>query len=185
MEDSKIIELFFARSEDAVKQLSAKYGSVCMKTAYNILGNQEDSEECVNDSYLAVWNTVPPKSPNPLIAFLLRIVRNISINRYEYNHAEKRIGNYQECLEEFAWCVSGKDTLEEQYDASLLASYIGEFLNTLNKTNRLIFVRRYWYMDSYSDIAKWTGLRENAVRTRLSRQRDALKTFLMKRGVIL
>lgn len=185
MEDSKIIELFFARSEDAIKQLSNKYEKLCIKTAYNILGNQEDSEECVNDSYLAVWNTVPPKNPNPLLTFLLKIVRNISINRYAYNHAQKRAGNYQECLDEFAWCVSVQDTPEEQYDASLLTSYISEFLNTLNKTNRLIFVRRYWYMDSYSDIAKWTGLRENAVRTRLSRQRDALKTFLMKRGVNL
>lgn len=183
MEDGRIVELFFERSEDAIMQLSNKYGKVCMKTAYNILYNQEDSEECVNDSYLAVWNAIPPKKPNPLLAFLLRIVRNIAINRYEYNHAQKRKGNYEECLDELEWMIATKDTPDEQYDMSLLSSYIDEYLDTLNKRNRMIFVRRYWYMDSCADIAKMTGMRENAVRTRLSRLRKTLKDFLVERGV--
>lgn len=182
MEDSRIIELFFERSEDAIAQLSNKYGKVCMKTAYNILYNQEDAEECVNDSYLAVWNTIPPKKPNPLLAFLLRIVRNVAINRYEYNHAEKRKGNYQECLDEWEWGIASSESPEEQYDMSLLSSCIDEYLDALSKNNRLIFVRRYWYMDSCADIAKMTGMRENAVRTRLSRLRKGLKKFLENRG---
>lgn len=183
MEDNQIIDLFFERSEKAITELSIKYNSVCMKTAMNITGNYEDSEECVNDAYLGVWESVPPQRPNPLLAFLLRIVKNISINRYKYIHAQKRGGNYQECIDEFEWALSTNETPEDKYIASEVAKYIDEFIDTMNRRNRLIFVRRYWYMDSYSDIAGMTGMRENAIRTRLSRQREQLKQFLIRKGV--
>ncbi|MDD3702581.1 MAG: RNA polymerase sigma factor [Tepidanaerobacteraceae bacterium] len=185
MEDGKIIELFFQRSENAIVELSAKYGAISMNTAYNILGNHQDAEECVNDSYLGVWNAVPPKTPNPLLAFLLKIVRNISINRCTYNSRQKRNNQYYVCVDELDYSLASNETVESQLEAAELTKYIEDFLDTLNKTNRLIFIRRYWYVDSYESIAKLTGLRENAIRTRLSRIRNELKKHLQERGVIL
>lgn len=184
MEDGKIIELFFQRSENAIVELSAKYGTISMNTAYNILGNHEDAEECVNDSYLGVWNAVPPKNPNPLLAFLLKIVRNISINRCTYNSRQKRNNQYYECIDELDYCIASNETIETQLEAAKLTKSIEEFLDTLNKTNRLIFIRRYWYVDSYESIANQTGLRENAIRTRLSRIRSELKKHLQGRGIM-
>ena len=183
MEDGKIIELFFNRSENAIVELSAKYGIISMNTAYNILGNHEDAEECVNDSYLGVWNAVPPKTPNPLLAFLLKIVRNISINRCIYNSRQKRNNQYYECIDELDYCIASNETIESQLEAEELTKSIEEFLDNLNKTNRLIFIRRYWYVDSYKTIAELTGLRENAVRMRLSRIRLELKKYLQGKGV--
>lgn len=185
MDDSKIIELFFERSENAIVELSEKYGDICMKTAFNIIGNKEDSEECIHDSYLGVWNKIPPERPKSLLAFLLSIVRNISINRYEYNSRQKRAGNYGACLDELEWHISSVETPETELDATILSSYIDEFLDTLNKNNRMLFVRRYWYMDSYKELSKITGLNENALRTRLSRIRDNLRKYLNERGVII
>ena len=185
VDDEKIIELFFQRSENAIVELSAKYGSIGMSTAYNILGNREDAEECVNDSYLGVWNAVPPKTPNPLIAFLLKIVRNISINRCTYNSRQKRNNQYYECVDELNYCIATNENVESQIEATELTKSIENFLDSLSKTNRLIFIRRYWYVDSYESISKITGLKENAIRTRLSRIRSKLKKHLQKRVVTL
>lgn len=185
MEDKEIIELFFQRYENAIAELQIKYGTISNKTAFNILGNQQDAEECVNDSYLAVWNAVPPKKPNPLLAFLLKIVRNISINRCTYNTRQKRNQQYWECVDELDYCLASKETAESQIEAIELTNHIELFLDSLSKTNRLIFIRRYWYVDSFESISKVTGLRENAIRTRLSRMRKDLKTFLRERGVAL
>lgn len=183
MDDREIIALFFQRSENAIAALSAKYNSISMNTAYNILGNYEDAEECVNDSYLGVWNAVPPKSPDPLLAFLLKIVRNISINRCTYNSRQKRNSQYYECIDELDYCLASTENVEAELEAAELTKSIEDFLDTLNKMNRLIFIRRYWYVDSYASIAKLTGMRENAIRTRLSRIRSELKKFLRERGV--
>lgn len=185
MDDSKIIDLFFERSEDAIVELSDKYGSVCMKVAMNLLDNRMDAEECVNDAYLGVWNTIPPQRPNPLAAFVCRIVRNISINRYKQNAADKRKGNYALCIEELESCVASRDSVEEEIAESELSSCIDEFLDTLSKVNRMIFVRRFWYMDAYEDIAKSSGLKEGNIRVRLSRIKTNLKLFLEKRGVLV
>lgn len=185
MEDSRIIELFFERSEKAIYELSLKYGGICFKIATNILHNHQDAEECVNDSYLGVWNAIPPKTPNPLLAFVCKIVRNISINKYEYNLAQKRNGIYDVCLDELQECISSNETVESEYSANELSRLIDEYLDTLKKTNRMIFVRRYWYMDSLSDIALLSNMSEGAVRTRLSRLRSNLKKFLESRGVVV
>lgn len=184
MEDSKIIELFFERSERAIVELSEKYGSVCMKIAFNILGNREDSEECVNDSYFGIWNAIPPEKPNPLLAYLLRIVKNLSIKRCKYNSAQKRAYIFTECFDDFDWCISAGDLTEEEFDTKQLSAYIDEFLDSINQTNRMLFVRRYWYMDSFEDIAAASGMNEAAVRKRLSRIRTDLKSFLRERGVV-
>lgn len=185
MEDKEIIELFFQRSENAISELQAKYGAISNKTAYNILGNEQDAEECVNDSYLAVWNAVPPKNPSPLLAFLLKIVRNISINRYTYKSRQKRNQQYWECVDELDYCLASNETVETQIEARELTNHIELFLDSLSKTNRLIFIRRYWYVDSYETLSKITGLRESTLRTRLFRMRKDLMIFLQKRGVAL
>lgn len=185
MDDSKIIDLFFERSDKAIVELSSKYGSVCMKVSMNVLNDFHDAEECVNDSYLGVWNAIPPEKPNPLLAFVCRIVRNVSINRYKRNRAKKRQSNYDLCLEELEGCVSADNSVEEAFDFSELSAYIDEFLDSLSEVNRMLFVRRFWYMDSYEDISKASGLKEGTIRTRLSRTKGDLKKFLEKRGVVV
>lgn len=182
-DDNKILELFFQRSEKAISELSAKYGNLSVKTAYNILENIEDAEECVNDSYLSVWNAIPPQKPNPLVAFLLKIVRNTSINRLKYYSRQKRNNQYLECIDEWDYCLSSNEKTDDEIDALELTKLIEKFLDSISKTNRMIFIRRYWYVDSYEAIAKLSGLKENAIRTRLSRTRSELKKYLEKEGV--
>ncbi len=184
MDDKKIIELFFARSEKAVNELSDKYGSVCMKAAMNILADKRDAEECVNDSYLSVWETVPPQKPESLLAYVCKIVRNLSLKRIKHNSAKKRSGNYGSCFEELAECLPSAETVEDEIQASELSGIIDEFIDTLDYTNRLLFVRRYWFMDSYEDLSNITGIKEGAVRTRLSRIRGRLRDYLEKRGIL-
>ena len=183
MDDSRIIELFFEHSEKAISELSSKYGGVCMKIAQNVLNNHQDAEECVNDTYLGVWDTIPPKKPDSLLAYVCRLARNISVNRYKYNSAQKRNGIYDVCISEWDECISSNETAEDRFDTKELSRYIDEFLDTLDKINRMLFVRRYWYLDSIENLASMTRLSAGNVRTRLSRLRDMLKKFLENRGV--
>ncbi|MDE7229113.1 MAG: RNA polymerase sigma factor [Oscillospiraceae bacterium] len=182
MDDSRIIELFFERSEQAIAELSRKYGVIIKKLSENILRDKQDAEECVNDTYFDVWNAIPPQRPSSLTALVCRIARNISLDRFRYNSSQKR-GAYTVCLDELAECVSSKETVESQFAADELKRLVEKYLDTLDKTNRLIFVRRYWYIDSTKDIAEAAGLNEGAVRTRLARLRVKLKEFLEERGV--
>ena len=183
MQDDAMIELFFDRSENAIGELSVKFGRICMNTAENITQSREDAEECVNDAYLGVWNTIPPTRPTSLLAYVLRIVRNISINRLKQNKAGKRGGGYQESLEELQNHLCSSETPESLYDAKELTGYIEGFLGELSRTNRLLFIRRYWYLDSFENLSMATGLREGAVRTRLTRLRQQLKIYLIDQGV--
>lgn len=185
MDDGNIINLFFERSERAIIELANKYGPVCFTVSINILNDRLEAEECVNDSYLAVWNNIPPQRPNPLLSFVCRIVRNISINRYKKNSAQKRKGNYELCLDEIENIVSNHSSVEDECSVAELTALIDEFLDSQAKTNRMIFVRRFWYLDSYKDIADASGLREGAVRTRLSRVKSDLRKFLERNGVII
>ena len=182
MDDSGIIELFFERSEQAIAELSRKYGGIIKKLAENILRDKQDAEDCVNDTYFDVWNAIPPQRPGSLTAFVCRIARNISLDRFRKNSSQKR-GAYAVCLDELAECVSSKETVETQFAAAELTKHIEEFLDTLGETNRLIFVRRYWYIDPIKDIAAASGLSGGAVRTRLTRLRARLKEYLTERGV--
>ncbi len=183
MDDGNIIELFFARSEDAIAELDGKYGNICKSVAMKVLSNEEDAEECVNTSYFSVWNSIPPNSPSSLLAFVCKIVRNTAISRFRENSAEKRRGNYSICIEELEGVLAAPSTIEDEISVEALSIYINEFLKDQSKTNRIIFVRRFWYMDSYEDISKLTGIREGSVRTRLSRTKNNLKKFLIKKGV--
>lgn len=183
MEDNKIIELFFARSEKAIAALSEKYGKACFKIAFNILNNYEDSEECVNDSYLGAWNTIPPKKPNPLLTYVLKLVRNQALNRFDYNSAQKRAGNYTVCLDEIGYSVSSQTTPEKEIEMKQLTEYINEFLDGCDQKSRILFIRRYWYMDTYEDISKMTGVKAGTLKTRISRTKTELKEFLSTKGV--
>ena len=182
LEDSKIIELFFARAEQAIVELSAKYGTVCGRIARNILKNDLDAEECVNDTYLAAWNTIPPQKPNPLRTYIFRIVRNISIAKYHANTSVKRNSYYDVALEELENCLSASVTVEQEISAKELSRQIDRFLATLDEESQMMFMRRYWYSDSISDIAERFQTSNNNVSVRLSRIREKLKSHLKKEG---
>ena len=185
MKDKKIIDLFFERSENAITEVSKKYGGICMQTSFNIVNDWCDAEECVNDSYLSVWNAIPPHQPNRLLAFVLKIVRNISINCHKHKLAQKRKGNYELCIEELGEVISSPHSIEDEFEALEMTKLIDLFLDTLSVENRKLFVRRYWYMDSHSDLSIITGMMEGTIRTKLSRLRNQLKIFLKNKGVSL
>lgn len=182
LEDSKIIELFYERSEQAIVELSNQYGAVCHQVAKNILNNQQDAEECVNDAYLGAWNTIPPQKPSPLLTYVCRIVRNLAIMKFHANTALKRNSYYDVALDELEECLSSADTVEAQMDAKELSSLLDRFLDTLPQVDRVLFVRRYWHSDSISDIAARLSLTNNHVAVRLSRIRKRLKNYLKKEG---
>lgn len=182
MNDSEIIDLFYMRSERAIMELAAKYGNVCNKVAKNILNNILDAEECVNDAYLGAWNTIPPQNPNPLLTYICRIVRNLSIKKYLANTSVKRNSFYDAALDELGECVSSSESVEEEISAKELTRQIDYFLDTLDAESRILFVRRYWYAYSISELAKQFGLKSNTVSVRLSRIRDKLRDYLKGEG---
>lgn len=182
MEDEKILELFFDRSEQAIKELDLKYGKVCHTVSYNILHNGQDAEECVNDTYLGAWNTIPPERPNPLLTFLCKIVRNLSIVRHHENTALKRNSTYDIALEELEGCLASTVTVEAEIELNELTRIIDSFLESLSQENRVIFMRRYWFSDTYEQIAERVGITENNVSVRLTRIRKQMKDYLIKKG---
>lgn len=178
LEDSKIIELFFERSEQAIGELSDKYGLVCSKVAFNILNNKQDAEECVNDAFLGVWNTIPPQNPNSLLSYVCRIVRNLAISKYHKNTAAKRNSIYDVALDELENCFASADFTEDEFDAKETARIIDDFLSQLDRENRIMFVRRYWYADSIEELAKLFNTSKHNVSVRISRTREKLKKHL-------
>jgi RNA polymerase sigma-70 factor (ECF subfamily) len=185
MNDERIIELFFERSEQAIKELDGKYGKIFYSLSFKILNNYQDAEECVNDSYLGTWDAIPPAKPNPLLAFVCKIVRNISLKRYEQNTATKRNSYYDVAMEELEDCLASTTTIEEEFAERELTAVIESFLDSLSKENRVIFLRRYWFSDTYADIAKQVGLTENNVSVRLTRIRKELREYLLEREVLV
>lgn len=185
MNDERIIELFFERSEQAIKALDGKYGNVFYSLSFKILNNRQDAEECVNDSYLGTWNAIPPAKPNSLLAFVCKIVRNISLKRYEQNTAAKRNSHYDAAMEELQDCLASSMTIEEEMAEHELTEIIESFLDSLSEENRVIFLRRYWFSDTYADIAKQVGFTEKNVSVRLTRLRKDLREYLREREVLL
>jgi RNA polymerase sigma factor (sigma-70 family) len=181
IDDEKIIEMFFERSEQGMRELDIKYGKVCHKLSYHIVGNRWDAEECVNDAYLGAWNAIPPARPNPLLSYL----RNISLKIYWRKEAAKRSSHYTIALEEIEACIAAPNTVEAEIDARELARSIESFLDTLTTENRVIFMRRYWFADSYNDIAEFMGLSEKNISVRLSRIREKMKQYLIEREVFI
>ena len=185
IEDEKIIDLFFNRSEKAIQELDIKYGKVCHKLSYNILNNKQDAEECVNDAYLGAWNAIPPTRPNPLLSYIVKIVRNISLKIYWRKEAAKRSGHYKIALEEIEGYITDQKTVEDEIEARELARIIEEFLDTLTVENRVIFMRRYWFADSYKDIAELVGISEKNISVRLTHIREKMKQYLIEREVFV
>ena len=185
MEDSKIISLFFERSEQAIEALDRKYGSAIRKTAANFLKDRLDVEECVNDTYLRAWSTIPPQAPNPLASYVCRIARNMAVNRYHSNKAEKRNGEYDLVLDEIEECIPSGMSVEAELDAKELGAAINRFLQGLSSEDRFLFVRRYWYADSVRELAAMTHGSPNRISVRLFRLREKLRNNLMKEGLLV
>lgn len=186
MEDEKIIELYWQRDEEALRQTNSKYGSFCYYIAHNILKDEEDSKECVNDTWFKAWTVIPPKRPAFFQAFLGKITRNLSLDRYRKNHASKRGGGSMDVIyDELEECIAGNGTEEDRTDTIVLAEALGAFLRGLSKDARVIFVRRYWYADSVSEIAENYGMSQSKVKSSLMRSRNRLKAFLEKEGIIV
>ena len=185
IDDEKIIEMFFERSEQGIRELDIKYGKICHNLSYNIVNSRQDTEECVNDAYLGAWNAIPPVHPNPLLSYIVKIVRNISLKIYWRKEAAKRSGHYTIALEEIEGYISDPKTVEDEIEARELARIIEEFLNTLTLENRVIFMRRYWFADSYKDIAEFIGLSEKNISVRLTRIREKMKQYLIEREVFI
>ena len=184
MNDRQIVDLFLTRSEKAIDEAKRKYENYCYSIAYNVLHNNEDSEECVNDTYLQAWNTIPPKKPEFLAGFLGKITRNLALNKFKYNHAEKRNSGYTDViLEELEECLPSNNCTEQLVEDQLVVDCLNMFLDRQKSRTRKIFLRRYWYMDSIKDIAKEFHMSESSVKMLLLRTRNELKTFMEKEGV--
>ena len=185
MTDDKIIQLFFQRKEVAIEETQKKYGSYCFKIANNILNNREDSEECLNDTWLKAWESIPPTRPAYLNLFLAKITRNFAINTYRSKHTHKRgKGEITLVLDELEECITGETDVETLYIAEELQSSINKFVRGLSEKDGNVFIRRYFYADSIKDISNRYHISENNVRVMLSRTRNKLKLRLEKEGYI-
>ena len=185
MTDEQIVTLFFARCEEAVSCTDKMYGKRLLHLAENIVRSPQDAEECVNDAYLGAWNAIPPVRPNPLLSYIVKIVRNISLKIYWRKEAAKRSGHYTIALEEIEGCIADQKTVEDEIEARELARIIEAFLDTLTVKERVIFMRRYAYADTYADIAKRVGISEKNVSVRLALIRQKMKQYLIEREVLV
>lgn len=183
IDDKRIIELLFERSEKGLVELDVKYGKLCHKLSYNILNSRQDAEECVNDAYLGVWNAIPPTKPDPLRAYVCKVVRNISLKLYHKKEAEKRSSEYDVALQELEDCLPAPSTVEAEVETMELALMIEQFLDTMNDENSVIFLRRYWFSDTYAEIAERMGISEKSVSMRLVRIRKQMRQYLLEREV--
>lgn len=185
MEDSVLIDLFFCRSQDAIDKTAKKYGRLCHGISYNVVGVHEDAEECVNDSYLALWNTIPPNRPESFVAYLSKIVRNISLKRLRSSNFQKRIGQENVCaLDELDEILGGTHSLEDEVDAKALSACIDSFLRDLAPVLRIAFMERYFFGDSVKSIAANLGKSEGAVKMMLLRTREKLRACLIEEGFL-
>ncbi len=185
MTDGEIVDLYLARDEDALKHTSEKYGGRLRSLACGILEDMPEAEECVNDAYLAAWQSIPPHEPRDyLFAYLARITRHISLDRCRRRSREKRSAHLEELTEELTDCLPAGDSPEDKLDAKELAGEISTWLRTLPAEKRVLFLRRYWYGDGVSALAKGLGWGESRVKTALHRLRKELREHLEKEGYL-
>ncbi len=185
MEDEQILALYFARKEQAIAETARKYGALCSRIAGNILSLREDAEECVNDTYHAAWNRIPPERPGSLGAFLGRITRNLAISRYRANHAQKRYSGMEMLLSELNDCVPAPEDVEQIMDRRQLSTRISKWLEALPEEDRRLFLRRYWYGDSVAGLALEWGRTPGQISQTLLRLRRLLRAYLEKEGISL
>lgn len=182
MEDIKIIELYFERDERAITETDSKYGKLCKKIAYNILNNLEDSEECVNDTYIGVWNAIPPTRPINFMSFVCKIARNLSLKRLEFMKREKRSAGVVLSLEELASVLPDERFAPNVTDDDI-GRLISRFLRSQKEDVRNVFVRRYFFFDSVKEIAEQYSFTESKVKNMLFYTRNKLKDYLIEEGV--
>ena len=182
MNDLNIIDLYFARDEEAIKQTDLKYGKLCHSIAYNILNNNEDSEECVNDTYIGVWNAIPPTRPNNLMAFICKITRNLSLKRLEAQTRQKRSHAILVSLDELTEVLSDESIADQTSDEKI-GKLISDFLRNEKSEIRNVFIRKYYFFDSIGDIANRYNFTESKVKNMLYHTRTKLKDFLIKKGI--
>ena len=184
MRDHEIIALFFERSERAITELGGKYGTAIKSVASNILKDVQDVEETVNDTYLTVWNRIPPTTPKHLGAYVCRIAKNLSLKRFHTNTAQKRNTYYDVALDELEETIPALSSVESIYDAKELTGYLNQFLKDLRKEDRYLFMRRYWFGDKISNIAENLNITPHKASVRLFRLRQKLQEYLKKEGMI-
>ena len=184
MDDLKIVELYWKRDQSAVSETDIKYGKTLKRISGSILQNPEDSEECVDDTYMKAWDSMPPQRPGKLIAYLGRITRNISINRWHEKHAAKR-GGTDMIITELTDCIPSSKSIETEIEAKELTAVITGWLNVLSREERILFLRRYWFGISLNDLAVECSTTPNKLAGRMFRLRESLKTALEKEGVSL
>ena len=183
MEDEKIVSLYWERDESAIRLTEEKYGKYCYAIAYNILHSHGDSEECVNDTWCGAWNAMPPQRPTVLRGFIARITRNIAIDRYRYDSAQKRGAEVECAIDEYWECIPNTDApIDDEY---ALKQAINGFLASLDVRTRVIFMRRYWYSMSVADIAEGMRLSESYVSVILHRTRTKFKNYLTNEGIFV
>ena len=185
MEDEKIIGLYWDRNEDAIVETSSKYGKLCFLIANNILANHEDSEECVNDTYLGLWNAIPEQRPSRFSVFVSRITRNLALKKFEYLSAAKRNPEAVCSFEELGECVSGKEYVENELENRRIEQAIDAFLWQQGEEKRNIFIRRYWYFESIENICKRTGYSQSKIKSMLFNMRLKLRDYLESEGIEL
>lgn len=184
-QDVHIIQLLNDRNDRVFSALEQAYGPLCRAVVGNILNDRADVEECLQDLWLAVWQSIPPENPSPLRPWLCRVARNLALKRYHQNTAQKRDSRYDAALEELAAVLPDNRTVEDELAARELSALLNRFLGQLDKESRILFLRRYWYGDGVETLAKTQGLRPNTVAVRLSRIRSKLKAFLEKEDYFL
>ena len=183
MDDAKIIALYFDRNEIAINVTAEKYGRYCYRVANNILADRSDSEECVNDTYMNAWNSMPPKRPTKLAAFLGKITRNLAIDRYKRLNSEKRgRGQIPLVLDEMKYCLEYDTSLEALTDSMVIAEVLNRYLSEKDVEKRRMFLQRYYYFSSIKDIAHDSGCSESKVKMTLMRMREELRALMIKEG---
>lgn len=186
MHDKEIVALYWNRDESAITETSNRYGNYCFSIAYNILYNNEDAEECVNDTWMNAWNSIPPQRPNNLSTYLGKLTRNLSFNRYKLLRAKKRgMGQIDLALSELEGCIPNRTDIQQFEDAMVLSNTIETFLRRQPRIERNIFVGRYWYLYSIHDLAKHYQMTESKVTSLLFRMRGKLKKYLEKEDLFL
>ena len=184
MDDAAIVSLYWARSEDAISQTAAKYGAYCRTISYNILANAEDADECVNDTYLSAWNSMPTHRPTYLAPYLAKLTRWLSLNRLRDGNSLKRGGGEVPlALDELSDCVMGQSDPEREVEVRELEDAIDRFVNELPETDQIIFISRYWFLVPVAEIAKKCGCTQSKVKTTLFRLRKKLRDRLQEEGL--
>lgn len=182
MDDEAILCLYWARNEKAITETERKYRPYCGKIAGNILNSPEDEEECLSDTWLSAWNSIPPKRPKIFSVYLGKITRNLSLNIFKKRNAQKRGGYLSVSFDELSECIPARMSTEESAEHGELVSVLSSFIRTLKKTERFVFLRRYWYCDSIEQIAVSTGFSESKIKAMLFRSRKSLRSYLEKEG---